>query len=116
MKKGTQKSDHIVLGLLDYLSEAGEKNLLPEVSTQLQKIVDSSKKPQAIEVTSAISFTNDQKIRLGEILKKILTIEVPLKFRVNKNVLAGFDIRIGDWFLDATMRYQLYRYKKQLLS
>lgn len=116
MKTGTQKSDHIVLGLLDYLSEMGDNNLLPEVSKELQKIVDSSKKAERVEVTSAVSFSDEQKLRLKKILKGILTIDLPLKFRIDKRVLAGFAIKIADWFLDATASYQLNQYKKRLYT
>lgn len=116
MKKSNSKSSHIVRGLMDFLSEAGENKLLPDVTDELQGMVSELKKTDLIEINSAISLTADQKQVLTKSLRDLLQVNVPINFLTDKSLIGGFNIRLGDWFLDTSVKYQLRQMKSRLLD
>lgn len=65
-------------------------------------------------VLSAVLLTPEQKERLRGVLKKIFHQDVEIENRIDKSVLAGFLVRIGDWFLNATVKNELSRLKQSL--
>lgn len=115
MKKINLKSNAVLQGLLDYLGEKGEEDLLPEVTRSLEAIVAKTKKAEEILVYSAIPFTDEQLIRLKTILKKLLNIDLPIIDKVDKKLIGGFTIKVKDWFLDASLLHQLHLIRQQLL-
>ena len=118
MKKSNSnsKSSHIVKGLMDFLSEAGENKLLPEVTSELQDMVSELKKTDLIEIKSVIPMTPDQKQDMTKSLRYLLQVNVPINFLTDKSLLGGFNIRLGDWFLDSSLRYQIRKMKSRLLD
>lgn len=116
MKKSNSKSSHIVQGLMDFLTEAGEKKLLPDVTDELQGMVSELKKTDFIEIKSVIPMTPDQKQDLTKSLKYLLQVNVPINFLTDKSLIGGFNIRLGDWFLDTSVKYQLRKMKNRLLD
>lgn len=114
MKKPNSKSSHIVRGLMDFLTEAGEKKLLPDVSDELQGMVAELKKTDLIEINSVVPLTADQKQVLTKSLRDLLQVNVPINFRLDKSLIGGFNIRLGDWFLDTSVKYQLNQMKNRL--
>lgn len=116
MNKKSKKQNQVVAGLLDYLNETGETRLLPEVTKELENFLEESKKIQSITVTSAVPLTLLQKESLRTILGKLLKVDLPIINNINKNLLGGFTIRVGDWFLDASLSQQLIYLRQMLLS
>ena len=117
MKKNNQKnsSDIVIAGVLDYLSETGRENLLPEVADSLEELVNKSRKAEVIEIRSAISLRPEHENDLKEIIQKKFKLDLPVKNVIDKSLLGGFTIRVGDWFLDASLSNQLNKLKQSLL-
>lgn len=116
MKKGKDKSDIVVQGLMDYLSDSGQTNLLPEVAQDLQNLLKEASKEEQILVESYIPLTPDQKEELGRIMKKFIGKNLPITNKINHNLLGGFTLQVGDWFLDASLAHSLENIKNKLLS
>ncbi|MBI4999295.1 ATP synthase F1 subunit delta [Candidatus Gottesmanbacteria bacterium] len=115
MKK-LKKPNLVVAGLLDYLEETGQRQLLPEVTSELEKLLREAKEAQAINITSSVPLTQSQSEKLEKILEKLLKSKLPMVKKVDKNLLGGLTIKVGDWFLDASLRQQLAYLKKYMLS
>ena len=116
MKKVSRKSEAVLQGLLDYFSETRSEELLPEVTKSLEEIVTKSKETREIVVASVILFDFTQIEKLKMILKKLLNVNLPIVNKIDKKLIGGFTVRIGDWFLDASLIHQLQIIKRSLLS
>ena len=66
-------------------------------------------------VVSAISLTKDELAQIKEIISKKLSKEIEVKNQVNKSVIAGLYIRIGDRVFDSTFRRKIDQLKERLL-
>lgn len=69
-----------------------------------------------IEITSFIPLSEQQLTKLIKLLPSpFLSLNLPVDQKVNKRILGGFKVRIGDWFLDASLASDLLNIKKHLL-
>lgn len=115
-QKHHNNSQIVVSGLLDYLKQEGQEELLPAVTYDLQETVSKSRQADTILVESPIPMDSQQVKSLQSILKKKFQIELPIENKVNKKLVAGFTVTVGDWFLDASILTQLQKLKQILLS
>lgn len=116
MKKITHTSRNVTRGVLDYLNEIGEQRILPEVTRSLEEVLQKAKRTDEISVTSAVAMTADQLKLLKSILSKALGVNLPIKNRVDNSLVGGFTVKVADWFLDASITYQLQILKRSLKS
>lgn len=116
MKKLSNASSGVVTGLIDYLSETGQKEVLPEVAGHLADLIASSRGADKILVTSVIDLSNTQLSILKQTICTIIGTNLPIVNKTSKNLLAGFTVSVGDWFLDASLIKQLENLKSGLLQ
>lgn len=105
----------VVSGLLDYLEETGQRQLLPEVTQELERLL-TEEKTQVITVTSAVPLAPSQYQELKAILPKIFKLDLPVMQKIDRNLLGGFTIKVADWFLDASLVQELAYLKKFMLT
>jgi F-type H+-transporting ATPase subunit delta len=116
MIKAAQKSTDIIQGLMDYLSETGEEKLIKDVSRELKTIVRETNQIDEILVTSAVELRESQKQNISEFIKRKLKLNLPLINKIDKSLIGGFRIKVGDWLLDASLKHQLDNIKQTLLE
>lgn len=116
MKKISSKSKAVFAGIMDYFKETGEKSLLAEVTTSLEKEILKSKGTDEVIVTSVVKLTQQQISNLREVLEKKLHVKLPLVNKIDKNLIGGFTVKINDWYLDASISHELLLLKRSLLS
>ncbi len=116
MRKRNEKPNLVVAGLLDYLSETGETRLLPEVAQELEKLLKESQKAELVVVASFVPLTDPELKKIKEVIGKLIKTELPIINKVDKNLIGGFTIKVGDWFLDASLSAQMDYLKSALLS
>ena len=116
MKKKTKTSNIVVSGLLDYLSETGQTGLLPQVTAELQDLVKKPSEAKEIVITSFLPLTPQQQDTFGTTVQKLINMNLPLVTKIDKKLLGGFTISVGDWFLDASLARELRNLKQVLLS
>ncbi len=116
MKKNTKRTKVVVQGLLDYLYETKQTTLLPELVDSLADLFKDSKTAKEIIVTSYLALTNNEKETLRKIMQKILHVNLPVVNKVDKKLIGGFTVQVGDWFLDTTLLRDLQNLKRTLLS
>jgi F-type H+-transporting ATPase subunit delta len=115
-KKFSSNSNNVMQGLLDYLSQTDQSKFLPEVTEQLNNLVFEKGQAKEVVVTSTKPFSQEQKEKIKNILSKFFNCDLPLINNISKNILGGFTIEVGDWFLDASLTHQLEMLKNKLLS
>ena len=68
---------------------------------------DNGDATEEIVVTSAVALSVEQ---LGKV-RKIIPVEIastlPIVNKINKKILAGFTVEVGDWSLDASLNCEL---------
>ena len=114
MSEISKTSSLVVQGLLDYLKETGQLKLLREVTQILDQKVGKSKKGDKIEVVSTIPMNQLQLKTLKDIVLEVFKENLPIENKINKGILGGFTLRVGDWFLDATLKRELENLKDVL--
>lgn len=113
-KKNSKTSDSVVTGLVEYLSETGQNEILGEVTGQLENLLDESKGADKILVTSCVSINRDQSEKIQNIINRLIKIRLPVENRVDKKLLGGLTIQVGDWYLDASISSELQNIKNQI--
>lgn len=116
MADNNKKGQEITEGLLDFLSETGQKNLLPEVYEELSEKVDKKGKKKEVIVSSAVKLSDKELKKIKEVVKKKFKEDYPVKEIINKALLAGFTVKMGDWYVDASVRQDLKNLKNTLQS
>ncbi len=116
MKNISFKSKAVISGLLDYLGQKGEENLLPEVSKSLEKEVDKLSGQDEIIVTSTVRLTSSQLAKIKSSIYKMLKKKLPVKNEINQKLLGGFTVRVNDWFFDSSISRQVELLKQSLLT
>jgi F-type H+-transporting ATPase subunit b len=86
--------------LLDSLS-----TLSPEQMTALR--TQWGQPPEAILVASAYPLPEDRRQRLQETLAAITELKVPVQYAQKTDLLAGVQITVGAWILNANVRDEL---------
>ncbi len=71
---------------------------------------------QTVQVISAVALTPSQINELKAILKNKLGKAVEVKNSVNKSIIAGLYIVIGDKVVDTTIRTKIEKLKEKLLK
>ena len=116
MKKNTYKSDQMTKGILDYLDQKGEQNLLKEVTKSLQGQLAKKESTNEIVVTSVVKLSTAQLSKIKSIFFKKMNIKMPAVNKIDKSLLGGFTISVNDWFLDASVENQINTFKRILLT
>ncbi|MCJ7740164.1 F0F1 ATP synthase subunit delta [Candidatus Microgenomates bacterium] len=62
---------------------------------------------EEIVVTSAMALSAQQLSQIKKIIPVEIASTLPMVNKVNKKILAGFIIEVGDWSLDASLNYEL---------
>jgi len=116
MKKISKKSDVVVNSLLEYLDESQEAYLLPEVTKELEALTKGADDAAKISVVSCVPLGKQQQEKLQRLIEKLLVKKLPVENKIDKSILGGFTLQIGDWFLDASIYRDLFALKDSMLS
>lgn len=116
MKKGNKESSLVAEGVLGFLSDTGKTELLGSVTDILEEAVEKTGKAEEITVTSQLALTGPELQKIAALVGRLLKKKLPIANKVDKNLLGGFTIRVGDFFLDASLSNDLVRLKRIILS
>ena len=95
--------------LLDLLMKNYRLIHLDAVLTAIDQLLNRRLGVVVAEVTSAKALDEDQRERLGVVLRKILDQEIDLTLKTDPKLLGGFVARIGSYRYDASLVGQLDR-------
>lgn len=109
MEEPSQKSHVVASGILAYLKESRQIDLLRAVTEQLEKVSGKTRRARHIVVTSVIPITPSQKQMVLGMVKKTLGLSLPIVNKIDKSILGGLTVRVGDWSVDATIAGALDR-------
>jgi len=67
-------------------------------------------------VTSVISLTQKEKQAVSQRIERIVGYKIALQFIVDKSILGGLKVTIGDWKFDGSLLVQLKSIVRQLVQ
>jgi F-type H+-transporting ATPase subunit delta len=89
------------------LAENGRLGLLPEIRSQFEALKDEREGVLEAEVHSAMELSDAQVADLVQRLEKRSGRKVRTKVHIDKNLIAGVKIVLGDKVIDGSVRAQL---------
>ena len=101
---------------LTMLSKAKRWEALPEISRMYKELLAERNQTLRVEVSAAEELTEDQKDRVRSALSRRFDRDVVLDINIDKSLIAGAHIKVGDKVWDATLRRRLTRFREKLLG
>ncbi|MFH1446427.1 MAG: F0F1 ATP synthase subunit B, partial [Chloroflexota bacterium] len=102
------------------IDEKKQRELLSSFFTNLKSMdftfpEDRSFAGETVQITSAVSLSDDEKNKLMElIVKKLKDEDIKFDFRIDSDLLGGLVISVGDVLLDDSVRGKLHNLRQKL--
>lgn len=65
-------------------------------------------------ITSTVPLSKEQTDKLKQALKKIFAKDLTIENIIDRSILGGFSVKVGDWYVDATLLNDLKNLSKIL--
>jgi F-type H+-transporting ATPase subunit delta len=108
--------DPLVKNLVSLLVSRGAVNLIHDVLTSYNRLVDVHRGRQQVEVTSAVPLSDQELERITRFASNLINKEVVVSIQVDESILGGLVIQIGDQLMDGSTRSRLEELRKQIRS
>jgi len=97
-----------VEGVTKYLrAQNSAQSVIPKVAAALKKITAKARREETATVESAVNLTAGEKHQTARLLARVLGRELRLTYRVNKALVGGLKLVVGDWVVDTSICSQL---------
>ncbi len=101
---------------LGTLLESGQINQLDAILAEFERLVRRRPERKLAQVTSAIPLTEDEKAALRARLIERFGPDLEFEFKVDKSVLGGIYLRVGDQVIDGTVAGKLAALRDRLAA
>lgn len=105
-----------VLNLCQLLWTKGRENSLPSVVTAYRQLLRKDEGLLTAEVVSAANLTEEQLAPLRQALEKRFGQPVVIEMKVDRSLLGGVRVRVGNTVLDGSVRGHLQALRERMLS
>lgn len=87
---------------------------LPQIAELFSLMVDELKKILSLEVASAFEISQDERSKIEERVKREFGALPKVSWRVDKSLLGGLVIKVGDKLLDSSIKGSLEKLRSEL--
>ncbi|PID60471.1 MAG: F0F1 ATP synthase subunit delta [Gammaproteobacteria bacterium] len=101
---------------LHLLAENGRLELLPDIATIYEGMRQDTEGKVEAKVISAYALTDKQRSKISAALAKRLGREVSIDNEVDKDLVGGAIIRVGDLVIDGTVRGHLEKMERAVVG
>ncbi len=112
----TEGGDELMRNLLQLMVDKSRESELTDVYEAFVDLVEKAEGIVHVEVVTAVPLTPALEQTLREKIESSLQKKVEFKLTVDKEILGGLKLRIGDRIADATVRHRLERLRELLIS
>ena len=114
MKANNTKATQVTRGLIEYLKKTKQLNILPALVKETLKKSQTENDLSLAKVTTAVKLSDLDKKRIKKNLSDLLGRDMKIHNLVNKDVIAGMQIRIGDKVIDNTIQNKINKLGEKL--
>lgn len=104
----------LILNFMLLLIDKGRIDLLKSMVEHYQQLVREAKGILEVQVETAYELTSEDRAKLAAKLKQMTGKEVEMKEVVNRALIGGLRVRIGDQVIDGSIQRHLERMKETL--
>ncbi len=112
----SNKVQPLTLDFLNLLSVKKRLGILPDIAQEFRAMMLNFANKIEGELISAVKLSPDQVDHIRSNMEKMTGKNVLLDEKIDKSVLGGFIVRIEDWVLDNSVRYQLSKLRDKLVA
>jgi F-type H+-transporting ATPase subunit delta len=113
--KSQEEIDKVVFSLVEVVRRNRQSKLFPRILESFNVIYNKKNKIVEAEVLSSKKISDAEEKEVGEYIKKKYGVEtVTLTSKIDKSILGGFVIKVGDEILDASVSGQLKKLTRKL--
>jgi len=94
----------------------GRQGLLGEIALEYHRLLDEKRNRVRADVTVAVEADAKLQRQIAERLGTVLGREVRPQFRVDKGILGGMVVRVGDRIFDGSLRRRLATLRRRMLT
>ncbi len=110
------KIQPLTLDFLNLLSVKKRMDILGEIAAEFRKMMLRFANKIEGELISAVQLSPEQIQHIRSNMEKMTGKNVLLDEKIDESVLGGFIVRIEDWVLDNSVRYQLSKLRDKLVA
>lgn len=110
------KVQGLTMNFLDLLAEKKRISILPQVAEEFREMMLAFANKVEGELISAQKLSHEQASKIKTKVEALTGKAVLLTEKIDKNVLGGFVVKVEDWVLDNSIRYQLVKLREKLIT
>ncbi len=104
-----------ILNLARLLAQRGRIDILPQIATRYRRLLNEHRGVVEATVTSAAPLAAAEAKAVQARVEAWLGLGVELATHVDEGLIGGLTVRVGDRFVDASVRGRLERLRDQLV-
>jgi len=108
--------DPLILSLMGLLLDRKRVEHLPEISDVFTQMLEEARGIARAKVHTAVPLDEEIEKKLTEVLQQITGKKIFMEKYVDKSLIGGVEVRVGDSLLDSTIRTRLREMKERLLA
>ena len=110
------KMSDLSIAFFDIITRKGRESQLEAIAREYLRIHKEYKGIQTAIVTSAIGLDDELRAKVYRIIKESLKSEIELEERVDKSLIGGFVLRVGDKQYDASISNDIRQLKQLMID
>ncbi len=111
-----QDVDVLIKNFLKLLVEKNRFNLIYDIVTVFNTLLDDINEVARIEVVSAVELNDMEKSRIQDKLAEKLNKQISVKYKTDEAIIAGLIFKMGDDIIDMSVSHKLEDYKKAIMK
>jgi len=110
------KTDKLTFNFLNLLAEKKRMAIISDVLKEFKALMLEYTNKVEGELISAVKLSEAQVAEIRRKINGITGKTVLLKEKVDASILGGFVVKVEDWILDNSIRYQLSKLRERLIA
>ncbi len=112
----SEKISPIALNAFNLLIDLNQHSALPEIAEEFSKLANAARKKIIAEAITAVPLTQELSEKLEVKLSELAGKDVVIRSRVDKSIIGGVVVRIGEHILDGSIRHQLKELRERMIT
>ncbi len=115
MKPKNKKIQRIASGFIKYLENSGQIDQLAELTRIQQRQSWANEKQNLATITSCVKLSLTERKTIKDFLKSNFEPNIKIAYQINKEILGGLVIRVGNKIIDASLKHRLDKLRETLI-